>query len=316
MTIHIRTSTEADLPDLVKLLNEAYRESYEFKPLSEEYVQSQIQEGRFKVLVAENEGRFLGTVTYNDGHWGEEIRWLVVPKSENRRAMEDLLVKEAENHVKRDSVFTSIDIGSPETDVWVEHGYTAEGGLYHMVALLDGVKPLREVPEDVVIRCLRHGEEKAFVEAANAGFGFERVKLGSIEDLKNESPPFDEEWIYAAELDRIIAVVVSSPDTYYNRFWTGKRGYLGPAATLPEHRNKNLATILTQQAMNFLFEKGMNSAALYTSERNVATGAFLPKLGFNVGHHWKFMRKKITREASVILQDRGNEKLQTCRECS
>ncbi len=312
MTIQIRTSTEADLPNLVKLLNEAYRECYEFKPLSEEYIHSRIQEGRFKILIAEDQGRFLGTVTYNDGHWGEEIRWLVVPKGDNRRAIEDFLVKEAEKHVEREAVFTPIDAGSPETDDWVERGYRAEGGLYHMVAGLDSVKPLPEVPEGVVIRNLRPDEEKAFVEAVNAGFGFERVKLGVIQDLKNESPPFDEGWIHLAELGRIISVVVSSPDTFYNRFWAGRRGYLGPAATLPEHRNKNLATILTRRAMNFLFEKGMDSAALYTSEQNIPTNALLPKLGFKVGHHWKFMRKKIAQRASITLQDRENEKHQTC----
>ncbi len=307
MTIQVRTSTEADLPDLVKLLNEAYRESYEFKPLSEEYVCSRIQEGRLEILIAEDEDRFLGTVTYNDGHWGEEIRWLVVPKGDNRRMIEDLLVKEAEKHVKRDLVFTPVDTGSPETDAWVERGYRAEGGLYHMIAMLDGVKPLPEVPEGVTIRSLRPDEEKAFVEAVNAGFGFERVKLGVIEDLKSESPLFDEGWIHVAEFCRIVSVVVSSPDTYYNRYWAGKRGYLGPAATLPEHRNINLAAILTRRAMNFLFEKGMNSAALYTSEQNIPTRALLPKLGFKVGHHWKFMRKKLAQKASVTLQDRENK---------
>jgi RimJ/RimL family protein N-acetyltransferase len=48
--------------------------------------------------------------------------------------------------------------------------------------------------------------------------------------------------------------------------------------------------------MNFLFEKGMNSAALYTSEQNVASVTLLQKIGFKIGHHWKFMRKNLPQQ--------------------
>jgi ribosomal protein S18 acetylase RimI-like enzyme len=293
MTIRIRVSTEADLTNLVERLNEANRGIYEFKPLSEDLVRSRIQEGRFKVLIAEESGGFLGTVTYNDGYWGEEIRWLAVPEGDDRRAMENLLVQEAEKNVKRGAVFTPVDAGSPKTNEWAERGYKAEGGLYHMVARLEGVEPLPKAPQGVVVRSLRPDEEKAFVESVNAGFGSERVRVGAIQNWKNEGPPFDEKWIHVAELDKIISVVVSIPDVDYNRLFSGKRGYLGPASTLLEHRNKNLAAILTQRAMNFLFENGMDSVALYTSEQNVPTSVLLPKLGFKVGHHWRFMRKRL-----------------------
>lgn len=281
------------MTSLVERLNEANRGIYEFKPLSDDFVRSRIQEGRFKVLIAEESGGFLGTVTYNDGYWGEEIRWLVVRGSDDRRAIENLLVQEAEKNVKRGAVFTSVDAGSPKINEWTERGYKAGGGLYHMVARLEGVKPLPEAPRGVIVRSLKPDEEKAFVESVNAGFGFERVKVGTIQSWKNESPLFDEKWIHIAELDKIISVVVSIPDVDYNRFFSGKRGYLGPASTLPEHRNKNLATILTRRAMNFLFESGMDSVALYTSEQNAPTNFLLPKLGFKVSHHWSFMRKQL-----------------------
>jgi hypothetical protein len=45
--------------------------------------------------------------------------------------------------------------------------------------------------------------------------------------------------------------------------------------------------------MNSLFEKGMDSAALYTFEQNTPSVVLLQKLGFNTGHHWKFMRRKL-----------------------
>jgi ribosomal protein S18 acetylase RimI-like enzyme len=91
---------------------------------------------------------------------------------------------------------------------------------------------------------------------------------------------------------------VAKRDANYNRFFRGNRGYFGPAATIPECRGKNLASALTRRAMNFLFNKGMNSVALYTSEQNVASLALLQKLGFRIGHHWKFMRKELSQKTS------------------
>ena len=94
-----------------------------------------------------------------------------------------------------------------------------------------------------------------------------------------------------AELNnKIVSVVASRLDIEYNEFFGGKRGYIGPATTLSEHRSKHLASVLTCRTMNFLFEKGMNSVALYTSEQNIPSLTLLRKLGFKVGHHWKFMR--------------------------
>jgi RimJ/RimL family protein N-acetyltransferase len=49
--------------------------------------------------------------------------------------------------------------------------------------------------------------------------------------------------------------------------------------------------------MNFLFENDMQSVALYTGEQNVASVALLKRLGFEFGHHWKFMRKILPQKA-------------------
>ena len=90
---------------------------------------------------------------------------------------------------------------------------------------------------------------------------------------------------------KIVSVVVSRRDLEYNRYFKAKRGYLGPAGTLPEFRGKGLASALTRRAMNFLYEKGMDSVALYTSENNAASIALLRKLGFKIRHNWKFLYK-------------------------
>jgi len=291
----IRDFVKEDLPSLVKLLNKAYRGSYEFIPFNVEKLRSQIHERCLEILVFEESGRVKGCVAYIDGPWGEEIDWLAVPKSPNRKLIENMLIMEVEKCVKGETVSTVVDAESPKINEWIERGYKPEGGLYHMVARLDGLKPLPKAPEGVVIRSLKPEEEKEFIEAVNAGFGWERLKVGAIQRWKIECPPFNEEWIHVAELNsRIVSVVVSRLDVDYNKFFGGKRGYLGPTATLPKYRGRNLASALTHRAMNFLFEKGMNSVALYTTEQNIPAVTLLRKLGFEICHHWKFMRKRLS----------------------
>jgi ribosomal protein S18 acetylase RimI-like enzyme len=297
MTVQIRSFADKDLQKLVRLLNEVNKGSYEFTPYTEESLSSWIQEAKLKVLMAEEKGKISGSAAYNDGHWGEEIEWLVARENLDRKTIEDELVREIEKCVKGKTVFTAIDVGSPKINEWIERGYKLEDGLCHMVAGIDGLKPLPKVPKGTIVRSLKPNEEKEFVAAVNAGFGWERVKLGVIQRWKLEFPSFNEEWIHVAEIDnKIVSVVVAKPDTKYNKFFDAKRGYLGPASTLPEFRGKNLALALTRRAMNFLCEKGMDSVALYTSERNVPSLILLQKLDFKVGHHWKFMRKTFSNK--------------------
>lgn len=294
--MQIRNFTEKDLPVLVRLLNETYGDTYEFIPYTEERLRSWLQEGTLKILIVEENSRFLGSGAYHDGHWGEEYEWLKVLEHPNRKIIEGDLLKELEKNVKGEMVFTSVDAGSPEIAEWLDRGFIVEGGLQHMIASFDRVKPLPTIPEGIILRSLKPDEEKEFVEMMNIGFDRQRLEEGVIQLWKNETPVFNEEWVHVAEAnDRIVSAVVSKPDKRYNEFFKGNRGYLGPAATLLEFRGKNLASALTQRAMNFLFEKGMKSVALYTSEQNVASIALLQKLGFTIGHHWKFMRKHFKR---------------------
>jgi ribosomal protein S18 acetylase RimI-like enzyme len=296
MVAKIRDFVDGELSSLLKLINEAYKNHYEFTPFTEDRVRSWLREGKFRILVAEENGEIVASGAYRDSQWGEEIEWLKVFRNVIRKEIEDSLVKELEKFVKGEVLFTAVDAGSPEMDVWVERGYKVEGGLLHMISVLDGVKPIPETPEGIILRSLKPTEEKAFVEAVNIGFGRERVRIGDIQLWKTEDSAFSEEWIHVAEAEgKIVSVVVSQIDRRYNLSCGGSRGYLGPAATLPEYRNKSLAGVLTRRAMNFLFEKGLGSVALYTSEQNLASMALLQKLGFRIGHHWKFLRKYFKR---------------------
>jgi ribosomal protein S18 acetylase RimI-like enzyme len=292
MPVQVRDFVNEDLSALVRLLNEMNEGSYEYVPFTEDDVRVRIQEGKFRILIAEENGEAVGSVTYNDGFWGEEIRWLVVQERPDRKLTENTLVTQVEKCVHGETVFTSVDAGSPRTNDWIERGYKPEGGLYQMIAKLEHVRPLPALPECVTIRSSRLEEEKKVVETVNAVFGWERLKLGFIEKGKIESPPFDEEWVHLATLeDKILSVVVAWPAVKYNKLFSGTRGYLGPAATVPEFRSKKLASALTVRAMNFLFEKGMDTAVLHTSELNGPSVTLLRNIGFEVGHHVKFLRK-------------------------
>jgi ribosomal protein S18 acetylase RimI-like enzyme len=163
-----------------------------------------------------------------------------------------------------------------------------------MIARLDGFRPIPRVGENVILRRLRKDEEKEFVEAVNAGFGHKRLEMGDLETWKAVDPPFAEDWVQVAEIDgRIVSVVVAKPDTDSVKYLNLKRGYLGPAATLSEFRNMHLASALTARALNYLFEKGMDSVRLGTSETNVSSNALLRNLGFQIEDAKKILRKKL-----------------------
>jgi ribosomal protein S18 acetylase RimI-like enzyme len=299
MAIQIRNFTEKDMPSLLKLLNETYKNSYEFTPIPEDEIQFQIQERGAKFLVAEENNRVCGAAAYRDGFWGEEIRWLAASENQERKIVEDMLVGEIEKFVKREKVFTTLDEGSPTTSEWIERGYKAEGGLYQMKAIMKEAIPLPGVSDDVVIRSLKPEEEKELVEVVNKGFSWERLKLGAIQEWKNDFSPFTEEWVQVAELKgKIVSVVVAKPDTHYNKLFGANRGYLGPAVTIPECRGKSLASALTSKAMNFLFERGYNPIVLHTQEQNIPSVTLLKRLEFEIGHYWKFMRKNVIRQGS------------------
>jgi predicted N-acetyltransferase YhbS len=297
MSVKIRFLEEKELAAFIKLLNESRLDSFEYMPLTEEDVRRRIEHGRSQVLIAEEAGRIVGSVTYSDGYWGEEIRWLVVRAASDQRLVEDLLVSEAEKLVRGETVFTSVDLGSPETVEWARRGYSLDGGLYQMIARLGGSRAIPAVPEGIVLRSMRPEEEKSVVEVANAVFGWERLEPNFVEKGKVESAPFNEEWVFLAESEgRILSVVVAWPAVKFNQFFGAKRGYLGPAATVPEYQSKKLASALTVRAMNFLYEKGMNTVVLHTSEQNVPSVTLLKTIGFEVGHHIKFLRKKVEQK--------------------
>lgn len=283
------------LPTVIRLLNDEYRGSREFVPFDEERVLSQIRRRGIRVLVAEENGYVLGLIgTHFEERSEEDISWLAVRGGSDRRIVENMLVTAVERKAEGDTVITTVDEGSSRISDWIDRGYELNPGWLRMSAKLDRLKPIPKIAEGFKLRSLRVGEEAKLVEAINTGFGWRRLELGAVESWKFEDPPFSEDWVQVAETgERIVSAVVARPDTDYNKYLHFKRGYFGPATTLPEFRNKHLASALTVQAMNFLFEKGMNSVRLGTSEVNISSITLLRTLSFQVDNVRKVMRKKL-----------------------
>ena len=294
MTAQITEFAKKHLPAIVSLLNDEYRDHDEFIPFDEGRVQSEIRSRRLRLLVAEENGKVLGLIgTHSHENSEEHVTWLAASKGQNQKAIENMLVNAAEKNGKASAVLIMIDEGSPKIADWTKRGYILQPGFQRMSAKLDGLRPIPKVDEDTKLRSLRADGEEQFVEAVNRGFGWKRLERGDIENWKAEDPPFTEEWVQIAEVKgRIVSTVVAKPDTDAMKYLHLNRGYLGPAATLPEFRNKHLASALTARAMNFLYKKGMDSVILGTSEQNVSSIALLRTLGFQVENVRKILRKE------------------------
>jgi ribosomal protein S18 acetylase RimI-like enzyme len=302
MTIQISNFANSHLPAIIQLLNNEYRDSYEFIPFDEERVLAQIRRRDIRILVAEENDEVVGIIgTHADERTEEHIQWLAAEEKHDGKVIQDMLLNEIEKTVRGDNLVAMVDEGSPRINDWINRGYELEPGYQRMSAKLDGFRPIPEVAQGIKLRSLRSDEEEKLVALVNTGFGWQRIELGDLQAWKSQDPPFSEDWVQVAEVDeRIVSTVVAKPDTDYDRYLHLKRGYLGPAATLPDFRNKHLASALTARAMNFLFERGMDSVRLGTSEQNVSSIALLRSLGFHVDIVRKILRKKLKNESGNL----------------
>jgi ribosomal protein S18 acetylase RimI-like enzyme len=296
MTIQISEfASERHLKALAELLNNEYRDSFEFVPFDGERIKYQIRRRNMSVLVAKEKGDAVGLIgTHLEEHGEVNISWLAAREGYDRKRIEDLLVNTVERKAKGDSVSAGVEEGSPRIKDWIQRGYSLNPGWLRMSAKLDHLRKIAKVGADTKLRSLKLSEEEKLIEVMNTGFGWRRLELGALENWRVEDPPFTEDWVQVAEVDgRIVSAVVPRPDTESNKYLHLNRGTLGPAATLPEFRSRHLASALTTRAMNLLFEKGIDSVRLGTSELNIPSQTLLRSLGFQVDNVRKIMRKKL-----------------------
>jgi len=295
MTIMVSESTHIHLPTIIELLNDEFRDSREFIPFDGERVLSEIRRRHLKILVAVENGKVLGLVaTHSHENSEEHVTWLTARKGINQKIVENKLIDELEKQTDVNAISIMVDEKSPRIPNWIDRGYKLEPGFQRMSAKLDELRSIPKIDDGIKLRSLRADEEERLITAVNEGFGWRRLERGDLGTWKTEDPPFNEDWVQIAETEqKIVSVVVARPDSDSIKYLHIKRGYLGPAATLPEYRSKHLASALTARAMNFLFEKGMDSVRLGTSETNASSIALLRRLGFQVEHLRKTLRKKL-----------------------
>ncbi len=290
----LRPYREGDLPELVQLVNKVCESSYEFIPCTAEKLREELQDAQAVWIAIDEHGQVRGLARLHREWYGEEITLCVLPGPEHHKTQE-LLLSAIEQEVQGEEVSTVIDSANQEQlDFFISQGYQSESSFYQLIAELNEPQLIPPLPEGYFLRSLRPDEEEAFVQLVNTAYEGERLQRGALTRWQTEDPAFSAEWVHVAEYEgRLVAAVVARTDREYNLYYHAKRGYLGPAATLPEHQGKGLAKALTVRAMNFFRERGLEQVSLYTWEGNPAALRVTHSLGFRISHQWKILTKPI-----------------------
>lgn len=290
----IRPYREKDLSELVTLFKEALQGRYEFISYNEEKLRAEL-EGASTVLIAvDQRGRILGLARLHREWYGEEIMLCVQPGLECEK-LEERLLSAIEQHARSSEVTVVVDAEDRERlAFFVSEGYRPESSFYQMIGELERPRPVLQPPEGYHVRSLRLDEEEALIQVVNAAYEGDRLQPGVLARWKAEDPAFSPEWVQVAEFsEELVAAVVARADREFNLYYRAKRGYLGPAATLPEHRGKGLGKALTARAMNFLREQGLGQVSLYTWSGNAPALRVTKSLGFRISHEWKILVKSL-----------------------
>ncbi|MFU8795820.1 MAG: GNAT family N-acetyltransferase [Dehalococcoidia bacterium] len=290
--MRIRPYHESDIAELTDLVNEAQRESYEFIARTERDVQERLS-GASCVLLAIDEEDSIAGLAYLRQDWYGETLTLSVRWGRSQDEIADLLLPIIEPQNKTGVVSTSIEPqNQARLALFTSRGYTRESSLYQLIARLDHPLAPPQVAAGYVVRSLSPDEEEAFIRLANASYEGERLRPGILARWKEGDPTFDSDLIQVAEYEgQLVALVAARSDLAYNRHYGGRRGYLGPAGTLPTHRGNNLSKALTARAMNLLRERGMQTACLHTWDKNPSALAVATSLGFRVEHEFIILHK-------------------------
>lgn len=293
--MRVRPYADADLPTVLGLVNETFSSYYEFIPFTEQGLVSRLRDPTVNAFVVED-GEIHGFGALAKRPWGEEVEFLCPRRDDQSKEVEALLLDQLEEVSRSGKLTIVVDDDDARIRGPSRRGYRARGGLYHVVRELAHPEPIPPVPTGFVLRSLRPDEEAALIRLVNSVYGFRRLEQGVLTRWATEDPDFSAEWIHVAEFaGRLVAAVCSRRDLQYNHYYNAKRGYLGPAATHRSFKRRGLARALTVRAMNFFLSQGLNTASLYTLERNLAARAVLTSLGFTPRHHWKFLRKSVVR---------------------
>ncbi len=290
----VRQYCDKDLPKLANLWNEARRGSHEFTPYTEEKLCRELERAAFILVAVDEQESIIGLALLRWEWYGEELQLLAWPGPQQREIEEQLLAT-IEQEAKADELTVVVDAEDrSRIEFFTSRGYWPQGSLYQMLIELDRPRSMPPVPQGYLLRSPRPEEEEALIRVVNTAYEGERLRPGALASWGEEDPEFSPEWVQVAEYEgELVAAVVARPDRDFNEHFQARRGYLGPAATLPAHQGKGLAKALTARALDFLQERGLKAASLYTWSGNAAALKVLRSLGFRVGHEWKIFTKPV-----------------------
>ena len=284
------------LPKVLSLLNEAEAGSHEFIPYGEESLRAELKGASSVLLATDDQDRITGFAYLSRQWYGETVTLHVRPGPGQWEAG-DLLLSALEPRNQTDELSTEVEtFDHDRLGFFLERGYRSDTSLYQMTADLDHRRRRRRLPAGCTIGSLKKDEEEALIQLSNTAYAGERLRPGILARWQAEGPDFGTDWVQVARCDgQLVASFVARSDREYNEYFHANRGYLGPAATLPNYRGKGLSQALTARAMNFLRERGMRKVSLYTWEGNQPAVTLTTNLGFRVAHEWKIFSKRVRR---------------------
>lgn len=302
MKFKVRRHDMTDLPDLVQIVNENFRDygdfyyAYEFIPYTKESFNSKVAQ-RYPVLLVAEKQEIEGFITLYEAHWGNGIGVLSTKQSHVRKEVEDLLISRIEWEAKSGRITVNLTSGSPRVTSFQKRGYEIYGGLYHLTKELEDTSQMPKLDKRITLRSLIPSEEEALtriVEIIAQRRHLHRNASGFLKEWKETDPFFTLDWIHIAEMNgQIVSVACTRRDHRHNKHFNEKRAIIGPIATVPEYRRKGIAKALMCRIINFFIKQHLEIATLKVLEDNIPALNLYKGLGFKIKHHWRFLRKHL-----------------------
>jgi ribosomal protein S18 acetylase RimI-like enzyme len=281
------------MPMMVTLSGKAHCNSYKFRGLSQP--DFSLDKADNFAFVAESSGILVGCIMVEspsvfDANEAEVTILAVISRSSN---LEENLIKAAEENVRVANVSIRV-LSDDEMAGWLaSRGYAVEPGFWHFVAPL-AILPKEPVVEHVHIRSMKKSEMGEVIDVVNAAYRKRRLTQDHFSRWRRQDIQFNEDWVLVAILDeKIVGVLCLREDLQYSQVSGKRRGYMGPAATLPQYRSHGIGRALNWCGMKFLKAHGMDEVSLYTEENNIPVHRLVLDLGYEHRQTWKHFKKTL-----------------------
>ncbi len=286
--MNVREYRANELPALAEVANNHLRNEYEFTPYTARELLDWISNRPKSAILVAEETEPIGFAllrTAQDGRIAD-IRVLATPEGSAGKSARLGLIEAAES-LPYEKLSIDLSENSDLFDLFASRGYKRAPGDCHFTRSLSSLPPEPPIPEAILVRTLREGEEAELIEVINSSFQRERLQRVEIDRWFREDPDFSLDWVHVAEKDGLlVGAVCARSDAQYNEYYGAKRGYLGPTGTRPEFTGKGINRHLNWRALKFLRSKGMTDVSLYTGEDNAPVHKIMKDLGYELKHMW------------------------------